>query len=105
MWRLPKWRSPKLQLYGATRYKRSAEALLEADAALALDQSEVIAWNDKGIALERLQRPEEALTAFDQALTLDPQDAAVWNNQSLALIDLARFSAPWQRMTRRWRSI
>jgi hypothetical protein len=49
---------------GLTLLKRPTEALLAADAALALDQSEVMTWINKGDALERLRRADEALTAF-----------------------------------------
>ena len=42
-------------------------------------------WNDKGIALGKLEKYEEAIACFDEVIKLDPEDFAAWKNKGTAL--------------------
>jgi tetratricopeptide (TPR) repeat protein len=52
---------------------RDAEALVELDASLALDETYAEAWCNRGIALTKLGRHDEAATSFERAETADPE--------------------------------
>ncbi|MTJ52295.1 tetratricopeptide repeat protein [Anabaena sp. UHCC 0253] len=48
------------------------------------------AWNNRGIALERLGRKEEALASYDKALQFKPDHHEALNNRGNVLRDLGR---------------
>jgi tetratricopeptide (TPR) repeat protein len=59
--------------------------------ALALDDRQAWAWQNKGKALGALGRHDEALAAFDRALALDSNSAIGWYNKGYALWSLKRY--------------
>ena len=79
-------------LLGYERLNQSdfIQALASFDRALALDENDASAWNDRGIALGNLGRHEEALASYDRALALDGSNAGAWYNQGSALGQLGR---------------
>ncbi|MCI2424414.1 tetratricopeptide repeat protein, partial [Candidatus Acetothermia bacterium] len=54
------------------------------DKALEIDPKYAPAWNNKGIALHKLERYEEAIRCYDKVLEIDPKDASAKNNKVLA---------------------
>jgi len=81
------WLAASYSLWNLKRYE---EMLLACDRALAIDQTSVEAWNNKGGALSSLKRYEEAIQACDRALAIDQNHAAAWNNKGNALGHLKR---------------
>lgn len=67
-----------------------AEALPWYDAAIALDATHAKAWNNKGIALQKLQRYEEALRAHERALELHPDYENARKQRAIVLRQLGR---------------
>ncbi len=59
--------------------------------ALSIDPGYVKAWNNKGLALDKLGRYQEAVDSYEKALSIDPNDATVWHNKGLALDKLGRY--------------
>ena len=65
---------------------RFAQALASYDAALALDNAHVKAFNNRGLVLQELGRLTEALSSFDRASTLDPRFAGSQANRAAVLL-------------------
>ncbi|MFZ2473372.1 MAG: toll/interleukin-1 receptor domain-containing protein [Methanothrix sp.] len=63
------------------------EVITAAEKAIALDPQNVIAWNNKAIALDRLERYDESLKASEKAIALNPNYASAWNTKGNALKD------------------
>ena len=61
------------------------DALIAYDKALEVDPNHVRAWNNKGIALSRLERFEEAIECYDKAIEIEPRYANAWYNKANAL--------------------
>ena len=49
------------------------------------------AWNNKGLALDKLGRYQEAVDSYEKALKIDPGYVKAWNNKGLALDKLGRY--------------
>jgi Flp pilus assembly protein TadD len=56
-----------------------AEALKTLDKALAIDASDALLYNSKGVALDMLGKTTQARNAYSTAVTLDPDDKAVFD--------------------------
>jgi tetratricopeptide (TPR) repeat protein len=70
--------------------ERYEEAVALYGRALALDETRVNDWINKGLALWSLHRNEEAVECYDRALALDPRAALAWMNKGNALHDMKR---------------
>jgi tetratricopeptide (TPR) repeat protein len=74
----------------------AAEGLRAYERALAINETSVAAWYDKGLALERLQRPAEALAAYLRATQVTPGDTYVYamscNNAAMLLLQTNRLT-------------
>ncbi|MGB8377918.1 MAG: sulfotransferase, partial [Rhodanobacteraceae bacterium] len=57
---------------------RHAEAVAAFDQALAADPANIVAWNNRGLALEALGRDAEAADAYRRAIAIDPARATAW---------------------------
>lgn len=74
---------------------RYPEALDSCDMALIGDQQwgfsgQVLAWNNRGDALIKLERYEEALVSFQKSLAIDPNDVAAQQYRHVVLKKLNR---------------
>jgi len=81
----------------ALRKNKSEKALSFFEQALALDSTNTMAWNNKGVALRKLGRTEEAINCYNKALTLDPDLSMALLNKARALkiqkkFDMALFA-------------
>lgn len=64
-------------------YKGAYElALIALDKVIDLKPDDASAWNNKGIALMKLERYEEALDACNKAIELKPDYASAWYNKA-----------------------
>ena len=45
-----------------------------------------IAWNNKGVALAKLNKSDEAIKAYDKAIEINPHNSNAWNNKGVALV-------------------
>ena len=63
---------------------RYREALKQFDKAIELKRDDFAAWNNKGVALVKLDRYEEALKVYDKAIKLNPDDDNLWYNRACA---------------------
>jgi tetratricopeptide (TPR) repeat protein len=70
---------------------RNLEALELFDAVLAEDESDVKAWNFRGVTLDELGRHEEAIESFDRALSIKPDDYIAWNCKGRILARLEMY--------------
>jgi len=70
---------------------RAAEAVGDYDRVIAIDPANGDAFNNRGIALDRLERYDDALKSYDAALAQKPDDHNVLHNRGAALIGLKRF--------------
>jgi tetratricopeptide (TPR) repeat protein len=71
--------------------EKNLEALELFDAALAKDESDVKAWNFRGVALDELGRYEEAIESFHRALSIKPDDYTAWNCKGSILARLEMY--------------
>ena len=78
--------------YGDYHYRRGEYelALKAMDKAIELKPDFADAWNNRGVALDKLGRHEEALEAFDKAIELKPDYSDAWNNRGVTLGKLGR---------------
>ncbi|MCZ6634631.1 MAG: tetratricopeptide repeat protein, partial [bacterium] len=60
------------------------------DKAIQLKPDYVSAWNNKGVALDKMGRYEEALKACDKAIQLEPDYVYTWNNKGIVLDKMGR---------------
>ena len=79
--------------YGDYHYRRGEYelALKAMDKAIELKPDFADAWNNRGVALDKLGRHEEALEAFDKAIELKPDYSDAWNNSGVTLDELGRY--------------
>jgi tetratricopeptide (TPR) repeat protein len=82
-----------LYLLSVICYQRGdyAQALGRIDLALEINPDNSLAWNQRGLALQRLQRFEEALASYDRALALWRDHAEALCNRGAVLHELKRF--------------
>jgi tetratricopeptide (TPR) repeat protein len=80
-------------LLSAISYQRGdyAQALGQIDLALEINSNNSPAWNQRGLALHRLERFEDALASYDRALALWQDHAEALCNRGVALYELKRF--------------
>jgi tetratricopeptide (TPR) repeat protein len=85
--------SDSLHLLSVISYQRGdyAQALGQADRALDINPDNSLAWNQRGLALQRLKRLEEALASYDRALSVWQDHAEALCNRGAALYELTRF--------------
>jgi tetratricopeptide (TPR) repeat protein len=69
-----------------------AEAAKSYDMAISDDPSFVMAWNNKGSALLKLNMIDPSIECFDKAIDLDPMDANAWLNKGTALGSKSSFN-------------
>jgi len=67
------------------------EAIKCYDAIIALDDKYVYAWNNKGLALERLEKYDEAIKCYNKAIEVDPSFLDAWSSKGLALERLEEY--------------
>jgi len=65
-------------------------ALVYAESAVTLRPDNSRAWNNKGIALDRLGQKKEALKCFDMSIEIFPNYANVWYNRGSVLVELGK---------------
>jgi tetratricopeptide (TPR) repeat protein len=69
------------------------ESLLKLyDIILKINHDDAIAFQQRGLALAKLQRYEEAVTSYDRAIELNPNDASSWRQRGYVLRQLNRYS-------------
>lgn len=85
--------SDSLYLLSAISYQRGdyAQALSQIDLALTINSGNSLLWNQRGLALQRLQRFDDALASYDRALAGWPDHAETLCNRGVALYELKRF--------------
>jgi tetratricopeptide (TPR) repeat protein len=85
--------SDSLYLLGVISYQRGdyAQALGQIDLALDVDPNNSLVWNQRGLALQRLERCEEALASYDRALAVWRDNHETLCNRGAALQELNRF--------------
>jgi tetratricopeptide (TPR) repeat protein len=71
--------------------KEYNEAIKYYDKALEIDPKYALAWNNKGVAVGKLEKYNEAIGCYDKALEIDPKDADEWYNKGNALHDLGKY--------------
>jgi tetratricopeptide (TPR) repeat protein len=71
--------------------RKYEEAITLYDKALEIDPNDVVALNNKGLALKNLSKYEEAITLYDKALEIDTKEVNVLTNKGVALDDLGRY--------------
>ena len=49
------------------------------------------AWNNRGVALDKLGRLDDAIASYDNALEFKPDDHQAWYNRGVALGNIGRF--------------
>jgi len=76
--------------YSLTELNRMDEALAAYDRALALQDSNALAWARKGRALRLMERYEESLACYDRALEHFPNYGWAWRGRGLVLERLGR---------------
>jgi tetratricopeptide (TPR) repeat protein len=69
---------------------QGSEALAAFDRAIAIDPQYVIAWYDRGNALQDMKQLNDALASCDRALALDPKNASARSNRSVVLREMGR---------------
>ena len=72
------------------RRRRSREALVCYDAAIAARPDFAVAFSNRGNALRDLGRPVDALASYDKALAIRPRFGDALSNRSIVLRDLGR---------------
>ncbi len=82
-----------LYLLSVISYQRGdyAQALGQIDRALDINGDDSLAWNQRGLALQRLRRLEEALASYDRALAVWRDNHEALCNRGAALQELNRF--------------
>ena len=82
-----------LHLLGIVYHRRGddAQALRHIDLALEINPNDILALNNRGIALRALKRFEDALPSYDRALALWPDYAEALLGRGNALKELQRF--------------
>jgi tetratricopeptide (TPR) repeat protein len=82
-----------LHLLSVLSYQRGdyALALDQIDAALDINPDNSLAWNQRGLALQRLKRFEDVVASYDRALAVWPDHAEALCNRGAALYELKRF--------------
>ena len=82
-----------LHLLGIVYHRRGddAQALRHIDLALEINPNDILALNNRGIALRALKRFEDALASYDRALALWPDYAEALLGRGNALKELQRF--------------
>jgi tetratricopeptide (TPR) repeat protein len=85
--------SDSLYLLGVISYQRAdyAQALGQIDLALGINPNNSHVWNQRGLALQRLQRFEEALVSYDRALAVWRDNHEALCNRGAVLHALERF--------------
>ena len=66
------------------------EAVTDYGKATKLRPDDAYAWNNRGVALAKLDRHEEAIANFDRAIILQPDFAHAWKNRGNARASLDR---------------
>src|SRR5262249_34833131 len=82
--------------------RRSDEASVNYDKALAVKPDLVEAWLGHGNVLGELKRFGEALAAYDKALALDPGCAQAHYNEGLLRLSLGEMQLGWIKCEYRW---
>ena len=71
--------------------KKSEDAVVLFDQAIALNPNHPETLNNRGMALQELMRYEEALVSYDQAIALRPDYPEACNNRGITLKKLGRY--------------
>lgn len=69
------------------------QAVQRYDEALNLQPDLAEVWNNRGVALTRLQRYQEAIASYERAIQLRDDYADAWNNRGVALGKLNHYDA------------
>ncbi len=67
------------------------EAITRHDKTIKSDRTDVVAYNDRGIALSSQKQYEEAIASYDKAIELDPAYVNAYINRGLALYYLQQY--------------
>jgi tetratricopeptide (TPR) repeat protein len=80
--------------YGLELFKRgrTAEAITEFQAALAIDPRHASAWSNLGLAYERAGRSDDAVHALEQGLAVSSRDSKLHYNLALFLSEQRRYA-------------
>ena len=69
---------------------KTSEAMACFDRALEKEPGLAVAWDSKGVVLNRFARHHEAIECFDRAIEIDPTLASSWLGKGRALVKLGR---------------
>ena len=69
---------------------KNEDAIIAYEKATELNPGHISAWNNKGIAMFRLQRYEEAINCYDKAIEIDSTHVNAWYNKAKSLRGLAQ---------------
>jgi len=61
-----------------------------ADAVLAVDSKNYLAWFNKGYALDELEKYDDAIESYDKAVQIKPDYHEAWYNRGISLYELER---------------
>jgi len=64
------------------------EALKCFNNAIELDPLNVMAWHNKGVALDKLNKYKDAIGCFDNAIGIKPKCVKAWNNKGVVLLHM-----------------
>ena len=71
--------------------QRHDDAYESFDRAVQADENDVVAWLNRGLALEELERYEEAVESFERVINLNPKSFKALVNRGHGLTKLKRF--------------
>jgi tetratricopeptide (TPR) repeat protein len=58
---------------------------------LELDNSDSVAWNNKGVVYFKMKKYNEALECYNKALEINPYYAEVWNNKGVVYDEMGNY--------------
>jgi tetratricopeptide (TPR) repeat protein len=61
------------------------------DIALRINQDDIDALKNKGIALSNLKKYDEAIESFDEAIRINPDCTDAWNSKGMVLFNLKKY--------------
>jgi tetratricopeptide (TPR) repeat protein len=71
---------------------KALKALTYFDKALELDETNYLAWANKGLILKTLEKVGDALLCYNRALRINPEYATVWYNKGVLLGSIGNFT-------------
>ncbi len=86
--------------YAQIQLEKYNDAIITADAGLAVYPSDAMLWNNKGYALSRIGKPQDALNAFDTSISFDSNYTTAYINRGDILSQMGRYPEAVSAYTR-----